>query len=192
MRASEWLLAGYFVYTALLAQILPLRPPIPALTAVLNLTILAGYALLAYADSFRRRLFLGVIRDWFPFPLLLLAYREMGWFAQPQQQHRLEEIWVAWDRALLYGLGVKSAIESLGPVLPALLEISYTLVYTLGPLAVVILYASGRRERVESFVFTFALGVLLAYVQFPFWPSEPPRTVFPARISRQSIPCSAA
>jgi membrane-associated phospholipid phosphatase len=181
MRASEWLLAGYFVYTALLAQILPLRPPIPALTAVLNLTILAGYALLAYADSFRRRLFLGVIRDWFPFPLLLLAYREMGWFAQPQQQHRLEEIWVAWDRALLYGLGVKSAIESLGPVLPALLEISYTLVYTLGPLAVVILYASGRRERVESFVFTFALGVLLAYVQFPFWPSEPPRTVFPGQ-----------
>jgi membrane-associated phospholipid phosphatase len=23
------------------------------------------------------------------------------------------------------------------------------------------------------------LGVLLAYAQFPFWPSEPPRTVFP-------------
>ena len=41
------------------------------------------------------------------------------------------------------------------------------------------LYVYHRRERADSFLFTFILGVLLCYVQFPFWPSEPPRTVFP-------------
>jgi hypothetical protein len=31
---------------------------------------------------------------------------------------------------------------------------------------------------VDTFLFTFALAVLLCYAQFPFWPSEPPRVVF--------------
>jgi membrane-associated phospholipid phosphatase len=41
------------------------------------------------------------------------------------------------------------------------------------------LYAYGARKRVDDFQLIFLLGVLLAYAQFPFWPSEPPRTVFP-------------
>jgi membrane-associated phospholipid phosphatase len=42
------------------------------------------------------------------------------------------------------------------------------------------LYVYGRRNRVDQFLFPFLVGVLLCYAQFPFWPSEPPRTVFPA------------
>lgn len=179
MRASEWLLVGYFTYAAVLAAVLPLRPPVPRVTIVLNLTIVAGYALLVHADSLRRRDFLGMVRDWFPFPLTLLAYREMGWFAQPETSHRLEQIWVAWDRTLLRDWGLHRAIESFGVVLPAVLEISYTLVYTLAPFAVAMLYVYQQRSRVDRFLFTFILGTLLSYAQFPFWPSEPPRTVFP-------------
>lgn len=179
MRRSEWLLAGYFIYTGALAGILPLRPRVAAVTIALNLTILAGYALLVHADSLRRREFLSMVRDWFPFPLLLLAYREMGWFAPPHHDYRLERIWVEWDRMLLRDWGLYRAIESLGPILPSGLEISYTLVYTLAPFSVAMLYAYRRRERVDRFLFVFALGTLLAYAQFPYWPSEPPRTVFP-------------
>src|SRR5215471_18543334 len=114
MRASEWLLIGYFSYTAALALRLPLRPPVPTVMVGLNLVILAGYALLAYVDSRRRRRLLGVIRDWFP--LLLLAYREIGWFAQPHQRFTLERLWVGWDRILLYRLGLKSLVEGFGPL----------------------------------------------------------------------------
>jgi membrane-associated phospholipid phosphatase len=64
-------------------------------------------------------------------------------------------------------------------MLPSILEIAYTLVYTLGPFSVAILYAYRCQQRVEKFLFTFILGVLLCYFQFPLWPSEPPRTVFP-------------
>ena len=70
-------------------------------------------------------------------------------------------------------------IELLGPLVPSVLEIAYSLVYALGPFSVAILYLYRRRERVDQFLFLFALGVLLCYAQFPFWPSEPPRTVFP-------------
>jgi membrane-associated phospholipid phosphatase len=181
-RRSEWLLAAYFTYTAVLAMfVLPVRPPIPILTAILNLTIVAGFALVAYADSFRRGMLLGVVRDWFPLALILLCYREMGWFAQPHLSFRLENLFIRWDHVLLRDAGVHDAIESLGPVLPAILEIAYSLTYALAPFAVAMLYIYRRRERVDRFLFPFLLGVLLCYVQFPLWPSEPPRVVFPGQ-----------
>lgn len=180
MRPYEWLLIAYFCYTALAAQVLPVRMPIPLLTALLNLTIVAGFALLAWAHALRRSALLGVIRDWFAFPLLLLTYREIGWFAQPKYTHALEQRWVEWDRAVLRG-GLKAAIEALGPLVPSVLEVSYFLVYSLGPFAVTMLYLYRRRERVEQFLFPFVLAVVLCYVQFPFWPSEPPRTIFPGQ-----------
>ncbi len=181
MRASEWLLVAYFAYTSVMAWLLPVRPPVRTITVTLNLTILAGYALLVYADGLRRREFLGAIRDWFPFPLMLLAYREMGWFAQPHTRFALEHLWLGWDRVLLYPWGFKALLEDAGPLVPALLEISYSLVYSLGPFAAAMIYVYRRRERMDTFLFLFELGVLVCYAQFPFWPSEPPRTVFPGQ-----------
>jgi membrane-associated phospholipid phosphatase len=178
MRASEWVLIGYFTYTTVLALVLPLRPPIPTITLVMNGLVFAGFALLVFAYELRRSEFFSIVRDWFPFPLMLLAYREMGWFARPHYTFELERRWIVWDRLLLRS-GLSRLIEAAGPVLPALLEISYSLVYTLGPFSVAMLYVYRRRERVDRFSFVFFLGVLLAYAQFPFWPSEPPRTVFP-------------
>jgi len=77
--------------------------------------------------------------------------------------------------------GARAVIESIGPVIPSILEISYALVYALAPFAIALLYAYGRREMVDEFLFVFAVGVLLCYAQFPFWPSDPPRVVFPGQ-----------
>lgn len=179
MRRSECVLVAYFIYTSILALILPLRAPIPALTVVLNLTILAAYALLIYAHGLRARPLLGMTRDWFPLVLALLAYREMGWFQPAAHSYKLERIWIEWDRILLRGWALHSIIERFAPVLPAVLEIAYSLVYAIAPFSLVMLYVYRHRERADRFLFIFLLGVLLAYVQFPWWPSEPPRTVFP-------------
>ena len=84
---------------------------------------------------------------------------------------------MTWDRAVLRG-GAAAVIESLGPVIPSMLEISYALVYALAPFAIVMLYVYGRREKVDQFLFVFAVAVLLCYAQFPFWPSDPPRVLF--------------
>jgi membrane-associated phospholipid phosphatase len=179
VRRSEWLLIAYFAYAGVLAQFLPVRPPVPVITLALNLTIIAGFALVAYADSLRRRRFLSILRDWYPAPLMLLAYREMGWFAPAHHSYQLENVWVAWDKVLLNTWGLKPAIEWLGPVLPSVLEISYSLVYTIPSFALAMLYVYHRRSQVDRFLVIFLLGILTAYALFPCFPSEPPRTVFP-------------
>ena len=177
-RRSELVLLVFLAYAAVLALLRPIGPPVRWLIVLFNLHLAAVYALLAYAASLRSTLLLAVVRDWFPLCVLLLAYREMSWFALPHRGHALEDLWVVWDRMVLRG-GGRAAIECLGPVLPSALEISYSLVYALAPFAVAMLYAYGRLDRVDGFLLTLSLGVLLCYAQFPLWPSEPPRTVFP-------------
>jgi membrane-associated phospholipid phosphatase len=178
-RRSEWVLIVYFVYAAILAQLLPLKYPIPILTLVLNFAVLNGYALLAYADSLRRRRFLSIVRDWYPLPLILLSYREMGWFAPSQHTYELERAWVKVDRLFLNDFDARGVIESLGSLLPSILEIAYSLVYVIPHFSIAMLYVYKRRVRVDRFLFPFLLAVLVSYSLFPYFPSEPPRTVFP-------------
>ena len=172
---------AFFFYTAALAVALPVRKPVPQLTLGVNALVIFGFLLLAWADGLRRALPLGALRDWYPYTLLLLAYREMGWFAPGRHGYALEQGWVKWDKLLLNDLGVKAAIEWLGPGLPSLLEISYTLVYTIAPFCVVVLYVANKRERIDRFTTVMALGVLPVYALFPLFPSEPPWTVFPGQ-----------
>jgi len=177
VRRSEWVIFAFLVYMALASTAIPIAPLLRTRTILLNLTILGAYSLLIRADSVRPRLITAVSRDWLALTLILLAYREVGWLALPHTSHALELRWVAWDRVLLRG-GLKAAIEAFGPVLPSILEMAYALVYVLAPFCIAVLYASGERERVERFLQIFATAVLLCYVLLPFWPSEPPRTVF--------------
>lgn len=182
LRRSEWLLVAYFSYTAVLAQVLAVRPGVRAVTAGVNVGVLAGFAVLAWAEGLRGRVFFSMVRDWYPVPLMLLAYREMGWFAPPVHRYVLEQGWVVWDRTLLNQWGLHSAIEALGPLVPAALEASYALVYAVPSLAVAMLYAYGQRRRVDRFLVTFLLAILTAYALFPYFPSEPPRKVFPGEM----------
>jgi membrane-associated phospholipid phosphatase len=178
-RASELLLIAYLVYAGGVAAVLPVSPEIRRTTLLLNAAVISAYGLLAYVDSLRRTRWLGVIRDWFPVTLMLLCYREMGWFAQPHTTFHLETSWVVWDRVILNQWHGRALIELLGPVLPSILEIAYSLVYAIAPFSMAMIYVYGRRERANTFLFTFLLGILLSYSLFPYFPSEPPRTVFP-------------
>jgi hypothetical protein len=74
LRWPERLLIAYFVYTAVLAQLLPLRSEIRLVTAALNAVVIGGFLLLARVDSLRRRPLLSMVRDWYPMPLMLLTY----------------------------------------------------------------------------------------------------------------------
>ena len=180
-RSYEYIVFAFFGYTSVLSLVLPLRSPAPAVTIGLNALVLGGLALLAYADSFRRTEFLSIVRDWYAPPLVLLAYREMGWFAQPHLSAALENSWIVWDRLLLNDWGFRYVIEALGPVGPGLLEIAYLFVYAMAPFGIAALYIFNKRERVEALLFNFMLAVLTVYALFPYFPSEPPWTVFPGQ-----------
>jgi membrane-associated phospholipid phosphatase len=179
VRRSELVLFIYFLYAAALAMLLPVSGEVRLVSVVLNLTILAGYALLIYAHGLRGRKLLDVTRDWLPLVLLLLAYREMGWLAPRTHSYSLERSWIVVDRLVLRTWRVHDAIEWLGPVVPSILEVAYSLVYVTAPFGLAMLYVYGARKRSERYLLILVLGVLLSYAQFPFWPSEPPRAVFP-------------
>jgi membrane-associated phospholipid phosphatase len=179
VRWSELVLSIYFIYAAVLAILLPVSTEVRAVSVVLNLTILAGYALLIYAHGLRGRKLLDITRDWLPLALLLLAYREMGWLAVRTHAYSLERSWIVVDRLVLRTWQMHDAIECLGPVLPSILEVAYSLVYVTAPFGLAMLYVYGARKRSERYLLILVLGVLLSYAQFPFWPSEPPRAVFP-------------
>ncbi|HYL75204.1 MAG TPA: phosphatase PAP2 family protein [Bryobacteraceae bacterium] len=173
LRSSEWLLIGYFVYVALIARAFPLAPDV----AWLPLTVALLVPSLFFALAVGGEVF-SIARDWIPLGLTLLAYREMDWFSPVAKDHHLELRWIHWDRTILYGAGVQRAIESLGALLPAYLELCYLLVYAVGPFAVAVVYIVRRRELVNRVLFLYLLGTVLAYALFPYFPSDPPRTLF--------------
>ena len=178
-RLTEWILAGYFAYSALLALTLSLALPVRLLALGASLVALA--VLHGMARIPRPRLPVG-LRNVLPIAGVLLAYRQMGWFAQPMASHALEEAWVRWDRALLLDWGLQAAIESLGAVLPGLLELLYLLAYVVAPAGLLVLLLCGRIERADQFLAFFVASAVAAYALYPYFPSEPPRAVFPGEL----------
>jgi membrane-associated phospholipid phosphatase len=172
MRPHETLLVVYFAYVAAIGFWLPVASDIRVWTLAGN-AALVGF--LAWLSRFGNLW----VRDWIALPLMLLGYKEMGWFATPHADTRLEEAWIVWDRALLNEWHGRAIIESLGPVFPSILELAYPLVYTIGVFCLTTIYLRGDRRRAGSFLFCLLLGTYLSYALFPFFPSEPPRTVFP-------------
>ncbi len=171
---------GYFLYVAGVSLFIDIPPHVRTRVLFVNAAVIAAYLALGFCFSGRASRVLNIFRDWTPFFLVPLCYREMGWFAPAEHTYELERVWIVWDRWLLHDWGVRDAIEALGPVLPAYLEICYTLVYLLAPFVMLMLYAYlYRREASDRFLFIYLLGTLLSYALFPYFPSEPPRTVFP-------------
>jgi membrane-associated phospholipid phosphatase len=164
LRSTEWLLIGYFCYVALLSAT---RLPVLVLFLAASLV-----AVLAYGESHGNREFFSVARDWVPLALTVVAYREMDWFTPLAWDHHLEFQWIKWDRSLLHRWGLQGALLS------AYLEFCYLLVYAVGPFTVAVFYLERRRNRVNQALLLYLLGTLLAYALFPYFPSQPPRTLF--------------
>lgn len=176
MRVSELVVASFFTFTTTLALTMPLQEGM--LTRIL---LTNGMVLLAYVGVWllHTRSWMNYARDWIPQALMILAYKEMGWFAIKGYRPAIEHEWIVWDRLLLDTLHARAAIEAFGVLLPSILELSYTLVYALPSLTIGILYARRMRDRVDLVLTIYLLGLLMCYGQFPFWPSEPPHIVFP-------------
>jgi membrane-associated phospholipid phosphatase len=176
MRLSEWVLAAYFAYVTALTFILPVQSGVPLRTIIVNLLLLCFYAALL---RFRESIAIEHLRNWIPLALMLLAYKEMGWLAPTSHDHHLEQSWIVWDHLLLTRWRLRDVIESAGPLFPSILELCYVLVYALPAFSMSMLYVYRRSRDAECLLVIYLLGLFLSYVQFPFWPSEPPRLVFP-------------
>ncbi len=178
LRSSEWLLIGYFGYVALIIPLFGLDPQIKWLGLAVFILVTGLLGALAVAERFGNKQTFSITRDWAPLALTLVAYREMDWFSPLPRDFTLELQWLEWDRRLLHDVGLQPAIEWFGVLLPGYLEFCYLLVYAVGPFSVAALYFQDRRELVNRLLLVYLLGTLSAYALFPFFPSDPPRTVF--------------
>lgn len=177
-RSSEWICLAYFAYTAVVAALRPVDAWVRWEVWAADLAVWAALWFLASSRAAKNQT-LRVLRDWFPLALILLAYRQMGWMALPHENRNFENRWIGLDRALLHEWGLKRAIESLGPLLPNLLELSYLLVYVMPVLAVAVFYARSGRRHLDEAYWIILSATLTTYALYPYFPSEPPRTVFP-------------
>lgn len=118
-------------------------------------------------------------RDFLPLGLTLLAFEEMNLFQAPAFGGRLEHTWIQWDLILLRNWHLRAAIESFGRGVPLYLELCYLLVYGLGTYCVIVLYVKHKRQDVDRFFVILLTGTLLAYALLPYFPSQPPRLLFP-------------
>lgn len=174
LRRSEMLLVAYFIYISVLAALWRL----PWFEQAIALAIPLLLGLLVHAENTRGNKATGVLREFIIPGLVLIAYWEVNWFGR-QFETDLEGVWVQWDRVILNGWQMRSAIETFGWPIPEVLEFSYFMMYAIPPLALLVLYSNHQRSRVDQFLFTFLLGTLSTYALLPFMPTEAPRVAFP-------------
>jgi membrane-associated phospholipid phosphatase len=179
LRPPEWVLIGFFSYIALLAVFFPERPHLHYQPLLLLAAVCLLYAIVGALEVRRAARAIEIARDWLPLLLTLAAFQEMEFFLPKSFDYHWEKIWIGWDRLVLHDWQVRSAIERFGKVLPFYFEICYLLVYGLSSFCVGMVERDGHRA-VDRFWVVYLTGTLGAYALFPYFPSQPPRYVFPA------------
>jgi membrane-associated phospholipid phosphatase len=177
-RAPEWILLVFFAYIALLGLFFRDRPHLRGQPWIVLLAVGALFCALGNLERGRYKRVCGIVRDWLPVFLTLLAFREMEFFLPRDYNSAYEFAWIHWDRVLLHDWGLRAAIESWGNALPFYLEFCYLLVYGVAAYGVGLL-SGGPRRSIDRFWVVYLLGTLGAYALFPYFPTRPPRYVFP-------------
>lgn len=180
LRATEGVLIAFFTYIAVLSTWFPPRPLLGRQPWLFLLAAVVPILCLAQAQRLPRIAFaISFLRDLLPFALTFAAFQEMELFRPLHFHHHYEDIWIHWDDLVLRQWHVRSLIESLGTAIPWFLEACYFCVYGVGLFGAAVLYLLRCRKQVDRFLVLYVSGTLLAYAFFPYFPSQPPRLLFP-------------
>jgi len=178
MRLPERWFAGYFAYVALISAFFS-RPNLHGQPLAYLVIALVVFTLLSKLQLGPLDLPIRNLRDWLPLLFTLIAFREMELFVPARYDLAFETGWIKLDRLVLGTWGLRAAIESLGKILPFYLEFCYLLVYGLAAYSVACIVVRADRRTVDRFWAIYLTGTLTAYALFPYFPSLPPRYVFP-------------
>lgn len=173
----EWILLGFFLYVALLARFFRDRPYLDNWPWLVLVAVAALCGTLSAFERGPARPIIAVTRDWLPLGLTFLAFREMEFFVPRDYNHAYELAWIRWDHLVLHDWQLRRLIESFGKTLPLYFEFCYLLVYGVGVYCISLL--SRNRKAINRFLIVYLLGTLGAYALFPYFPTRPPRYVFP-------------
>ena len=155
LRYSEWMLLFFFGYVVLIVPLFGDRPHLGSQPYLVLAAVTAMFLTLAAAEATGFAYLAGIVRDWMPIAMTLIAFREMEFFLPLRFDHLYERSWIRLDHLILFDWNARAAIESLGPLLPCFLELCYLLVYGLAGSCLAILYARNRRNSVDRFMMIY-------------------------------------
>lgn len=188
MRAPEWinvLAFSCFVILAWCRRSLdgPRRARITAIGLVaIGMTAIASLVL----PRVLRPLPASVIRDWFPYALMLMFYSQAGQFVtgvNVEFQARLESLdWRIVAPALEW-----CKRSPAGPWILMVLELAYLLCYVSMPLGLAVLYLLRLRHRVDWYWTVVLPATYACYAMLPLIQTQPPR-ILPETRSVQPPP----
>jgi membrane-associated phospholipid phosphatase len=145
---AEKIMLAFMSYAVLASFAFDLSMQERALIAGLN--VIAGGVLVAMSRIRQPNRFVTALREWLPTVLILVAYRESGLFLKLGATHRLDNIFILWDRIILQAESVQRLLSMGSPWLQNYLEFSYLLCYPLVPLGFAALYLVSRLSRVPA------------------------------------------
>ena len=169
----ERIVLAFSCYAAGLAVTRGIGVPQRAALVVLPFVLMAAWRV----ESMASRDWSRILRQWLSLGLILVAYWSIGCFASDKLVD-VQAVLIGWDRAVLAVM--RPAVESLGGVIPFVLEFVYLLLYAIPPICLAALYyyrASSRAPRLLKVLF---LGTLTAYGMLPFFPVSSPYFAFPS------------
>src|SRR6478672_11928106 len=177
-RMPEWILLAFFTYLALLSLVFRDRPHLRGQPWMVLFAVTALFSALSLLERGGAKRTVEIVRDWLPVVLTFIAFREMEFFLPRDYDSAYEFAWIHWDRILLHEWKLRAAIESFGKALPFYFEFCYLLVYGVAVYGVGLL-SGGPRRSIDRFWAVYLLGTLGAYALFPYFPTRPPRYIFP-------------
>jgi membrane-associated phospholipid phosphatase len=172
LRPAERILLLYFGYTLVVAAVLGGDLWRVWTTAAAVAAIISAVSTLGKGRVGER------VRDWVPLPLILVAYWQMDVIRLAASPIDFAHRWLPLDAWVLRAMHLGPS--GWGAPASWLLETAYAGTYAIPPVAVGILYALGRHDRVDRFYTTFLAGTLVAYGLLPFFPSVSPRLIDPS------------
>ena len=176
MRAAEWIQLIFVSILALAAWLWPLERARRVRVTVLALVAMAAIVAARFSSHWVSPLASSIIRDWLPAALLLVPYWQVGQFftgADPATEKRLAN----FDRAFFRWLGVQPEQARISKGLAAYFQLAYLMVYPLIPLALVALYKTGMRGKVDFYWVVVLLTTDLCYGLTLFIRALPPRVL---------------
>ena len=176
MRASEWIVCGYFAYLLVLARVQPLS------ATRRNRVLAVGVAcigLVLVLSQLRLQLPMRIARDWVPCIYLLQGYWMSGlFFRRPMEV--VEDRLLRLDGRLLGVVRLDAVVRRTPRPVLELLELAYLCAYPFVPITLGLLYGGGLRGEADQYWTAVLLAAYACYGLLPWIQTRPPRVIEPS------------
>ena len=175
MRASEWIVCGFFAYLIVLARVQPLPASRRSRVLVVGLVCIG---LVFVLSQLRLQLPMRIARDWVPCIYLLQGYWMSGLFFRlpmPAFEDRL----LGLDGRVLGGLRLDALVRRTPAPMLELLELAYLFAYPFVPVTFALIHGAGLRGQADQYWTAVLLAAFACYGLLPWIQTRPPRAIEP-------------